>query len=155
MPPAPIRASGADSEKNHGVSDYVTYVNPNMGFTGSSYRASGWHLLGTEPGTTYRYLDERYITDRALSAAFPAGPPTRRPRKPPAVTRSAATRSTNRPCRAHSDCAMTETSPIQIELSAAVGTNCPLGRDGVEVALLLESLRVLPRRDLPPIRGCA
>ena len=48
----------------------LTYVNPNMGFTGSSYRASGWCLLGTEPGTSYRYLDHRYVTDRRLVAAY-------------------------------------------------------------------------------------
>jgi hypothetical protein len=53
-----------------GITDFVTYVNPNMGCTGSSYRASGWHLLGIEPGTKYRYLDNRYITDRELEARF-------------------------------------------------------------------------------------
>ena len=48
----------------------MTYVNPNMGFCGSSYRASGWALLGEKRGTRYRYLDERYATDRALASAF-------------------------------------------------------------------------------------
>jgi len=57
-------------EKKLGVTDFVTYVNPNMGFTGSSYRASGWQVLGSEPGTMYRYLDGRYITDRELTARF-------------------------------------------------------------------------------------
>jgi hypothetical protein len=37
-----------------------------MGFTGSSYRASGWEQIGIEPGTKYRYIDGRYITDREL-----------------------------------------------------------------------------------------
>ena len=60
----------AREEQRLGVTDFVTYVNPNMGFTGSSYRASGWHLLGTEPGTTYRYVDDRYTTDRELAARF-------------------------------------------------------------------------------------
>jgi hypothetical protein len=60
----------AREERRLGVTDFVTYVNPNMGFTGSSYRASGWHLLGVEPGTTYRYIDDRYITDRELSGRF-------------------------------------------------------------------------------------
>jgi hypothetical protein len=41
-----------------------------MGFTGVSYLASNWHQLGDEPGTTYRYLDNRYITDRELAARF-------------------------------------------------------------------------------------
>jgi len=59
----------ARAEARRGVTDFVTYVNPNMGFTGSSYRASGWLLLGNEPGTTYRYLDGRYITDHYRSKA--------------------------------------------------------------------------------------
>src|SRR5262249_33435035 len=53
-----------------GITDFVTYVNPNMGFTGSSYLASGWRMLGDEPGTKYRYLDDRYITDRRLAVTF-------------------------------------------------------------------------------------
>lgn len=58
------------SERDLCMTDLVTYVNPNMGFTGSSYKASGWRLLGHEPGTTYRYLDGRYITDRSLVEQF-------------------------------------------------------------------------------------
>lgn len=60
----------AQEEQKLGVTDFITYVNPNMGFTGSSYRASGWQLAGTEPGTKYKYLDGRYITDRELTAEF-------------------------------------------------------------------------------------
>ena len=60
----------ARAERRFGVTDFVTYVNPNMGFTGGSYRASGWQLLGDEPGTTYRYLDGRYTTDRRLASEF-------------------------------------------------------------------------------------
>jgi hypothetical protein len=48
----------------------LTYVNPNLGFRGESYLASGWTLAGDEPGTTYRYLDGRYITDRELKRRF-------------------------------------------------------------------------------------
>src|SRR5579864_3508232 len=55
-------------EQRLGATDFLTYVNPNMGFTGSSYRASGWTQIGMEPGTTYRYIDDRYITDRELAA---------------------------------------------------------------------------------------
>jgi hypothetical protein len=58
------------AERRLGVTDFVTYVNPNMGFTGISYRASGWQLLGDEPGTRYRYLDGRYTTDRRLASLF-------------------------------------------------------------------------------------
>jgi len=57
-------------ERQLGVTDLVTYVNPNMMFTGGSYRASGWRPIGEEPGTRYRYLDARYITDRELAARF-------------------------------------------------------------------------------------
>ena len=65
-----LLSRAARAERRLGVTDFVTYVNPNMGFTGRSYRASGWQLLGNEPGTTYRYLDSRYVTDRKLEAAF-------------------------------------------------------------------------------------
>jgi hypothetical protein len=60
----------AQTERHLGVTDFVTYVNPNMGFTGSSYLASSWQLLGIEPGTKYRYVDGRYTTDRELAARF-------------------------------------------------------------------------------------
>jgi hypothetical protein len=60
----------AREERHFGATDFVTYVNPNMGFTGTSYRASNWEFLGTEPGTKYRYLDGRYITERELEARF-------------------------------------------------------------------------------------
>jgi hypothetical protein len=62
----------AREERRLGVTDFVTYVNPNLGFHGSSYRASGWQLLGIESGTKYRYLDGRYITDRELMRKFGA-----------------------------------------------------------------------------------
>lgn len=62
----------AREERRLGVTDLVTYVNPNMGFHGSSYRASGWQLLGIESGTKYRYVNGRYITDRELAAKFGA-----------------------------------------------------------------------------------
>lgn len=44
----------------------LTYVNPNLGFTGASYRADNWTLLGSEKGIVYKYLDNDYVTDRAL-----------------------------------------------------------------------------------------
>lgn len=56
-----------EEERELGTQSLVTYVNPNMGFSGSSYRASNWVLLGDEPGTTYRYLDGQYMTDRELA----------------------------------------------------------------------------------------
>ena len=38
----------AREERRVDVTDLVTYVNPNLGFSGSSYKASGWQLLGIE-----------------------------------------------------------------------------------------------------------
>lgn len=58
------------TERGRGTSALVTYVNPSLGFSGTSYRAAGWSLLGEEPGTTYRYLDGRYATDRELVRRF-------------------------------------------------------------------------------------
>jgi hypothetical protein len=65
-----LLSRAAKAERLLGATDFVTYVNPNLGFTGTSYRASGWTLLGDEPGTAYRYFDERYITDRELANRF-------------------------------------------------------------------------------------
>jgi hypothetical protein len=44
----------------------LTYLNPNMGFTGASYRAANWRQVGLEAGTRYAYLRGEYITDRRL-----------------------------------------------------------------------------------------
>ncbi len=60
----------ASSLRAHGHDALVTYVNPNLGFAGASYRASGWTLLGCEPNTRYRYIDSDYVTDRVLSRRF-------------------------------------------------------------------------------------
>jgi hypothetical protein len=49
----------------------LTYVNPNMGFTAASYKASNWQQLGVETGTRYAYLHGSYLTDRRL-ASLPA-----------------------------------------------------------------------------------
>ncbi len=42
-----------------------TWVNPNLGFHASSYRAANWSLVGTEP-VVYRYIDGVYVTARQL-----------------------------------------------------------------------------------------
>jgi hypothetical protein len=62
----------SQEERKAEVARLVTYVNPNMGFNGVSYRASGWGLIGEEAGTTYRYLDGRYVTERELQYRFGA-----------------------------------------------------------------------------------
>ena len=47
-----------------------TYINPNMGFDGASFRAANWRLLGFEEGTRYTYLDGAYITERQMVQRF-------------------------------------------------------------------------------------
>jgi len=52
--------------KREGRTDsLVTWVNPNLGFHASSYRAANWTYLGSEP-IIYRYLDGNYVTARQL-----------------------------------------------------------------------------------------
>jgi len=46
------------------VSLLLTYLNPNVGFTGASYKADNWVLFGEESDTRYLYLDGDYKTDR-------------------------------------------------------------------------------------------
>jgi len=40
-----------------------TYVNPNLGFTGVSYRAANWKEIG-EKSISYRYIDSNYASAR-------------------------------------------------------------------------------------------
>src|SRR5262249_44053150 len=48
----------------------LTYMNPNLGFTGSSYRADNWALLGKEEGTRDLYVHGNYLTDREVLLRF-------------------------------------------------------------------------------------
>lgn len=48
----------------------VTYVNPNVGFTGSSYLASNWLPFAQEANIRYEYLDSDYVTRRELDKRF-------------------------------------------------------------------------------------
>jgi hypothetical protein len=41
----------------------LTFVNPNLGFSGSSYQASNWQLVGNH-AVVYRYVDGRYVSAR-------------------------------------------------------------------------------------------
>ncbi|GIW76750.1 MAG: hypothetical protein KatS3mg104_1813 [Phycisphaerae bacterium] len=50
------------------VEALVTYLNPNLGFTGRSYVASNWGLIATEKLSTISYLNRRYITARRVSS---------------------------------------------------------------------------------------
>lgn len=49
------------------VQALLTYVNPNLGLSGASYRASGWTRFCSESGTSYAYLDRSYVTHRELT----------------------------------------------------------------------------------------
>jgi hypothetical protein len=53
------------------VGTLLTYVNPNLGFTGASYEASNWSEFVEVPAR-YAYLDGNYITFRNLMS-LPAG----------------------------------------------------------------------------------
>jgi hypothetical protein len=48
----------------------VTVVDPNMGFTGSSYRAANWQRWLTIEPRPYLYCDRRYISPRQLKQRF-------------------------------------------------------------------------------------
>jgi len=52
------------------VSLLLTYLNPNVGFTGASYKADNWVLFGEENDTRYLYLDGDYKTDRFFWERF-------------------------------------------------------------------------------------
>ena len=52
------------------VSLLLTYLNPNVGFTGASYKADNWVLFGQENDTRYLYLDGDYKTDRFFWEGF-------------------------------------------------------------------------------------
>jgi hypothetical protein len=44
----------------------LTYLDPNLGFRGTIYRATNWVLFGRENKKRYLYLDGDYVTDRAM-----------------------------------------------------------------------------------------
>jgi len=56
-------------ELRPGLDLILTYVNPNLGFTGASYLAANWTLFAKEQ-THYAYLDGAHITMRELSRRF-------------------------------------------------------------------------------------
>lgn len=49
----------------------VTYVNPNLGFTGASMRSSNWVFLGRDfSSTRLAYLGPKYVTERELRRLY-------------------------------------------------------------------------------------
>jgi hypothetical protein len=53
------------------VESLLTYLNPNLGFTGASYQASNWNTFLEVPAR-YAYLDGNYITFRAILELAPS-----------------------------------------------------------------------------------
>jgi hypothetical protein len=54
----------------------LTYINPNLAFTGASLKASNWVFFGYEAGTRYAYIDKEYITDRELVRHYSTANPS-------------------------------------------------------------------------------
>ena len=48
----------------------LTYLNRNVGFTGTIYRSTNWALVAREVDTRYTYLNGEYISDRSLKKQF-------------------------------------------------------------------------------------
>lgn len=48
----------------------ITYVNPNVGFIGTSYIADNWISLGEEHETCYYYVNGNYKTDRHIYSIY-------------------------------------------------------------------------------------
>ena len=58
--------------KNHqpDIKMLITYLNPNLKFNGTIYKASNWNLFAKEEIQKYAYLDSNYITLRALQEDY-------------------------------------------------------------------------------------
>lgn len=50
----------------------LTYVNPNVGFTGSSYLATNWYEITEDENVAYDYVDNWYVTRRELLNQYQA-----------------------------------------------------------------------------------
>lgn len=48
----------------------LTYLDPNLGFQGTVYRATNWVLFGRERKSRYLYLDGNYVTDRRMISEY-------------------------------------------------------------------------------------
>jgi hypothetical protein len=46
------------------VKALLSYLNPNLGFHGTVYKATNWKLLGSEAKSRYLYIGGNYVTDR-------------------------------------------------------------------------------------------
>jgi hypothetical protein len=48
----------------------LTYVDPNLSFSGAVYRAANWFLFGFEPKQRYLFLDGEHVTNRFLISRY-------------------------------------------------------------------------------------
>ncbi len=53
----------------------LTYLDPNVGFTASSYLAANWLWFAADAAADYLYLDRQYVTGRELARRFGTGTP--------------------------------------------------------------------------------
>ena len=63
-----VRAALRHSD--HDIELFVTAVDPNLGFLGSSYRAANWQQWFTVQARPYLYYERRYISPRQLRQEF-------------------------------------------------------------------------------------
>jgi len=56
--------------RNPSIRFLLTYLDPNLGFSGSFYRAANWIPYAREMKRRYLYLDADYVTDRAMIANY-------------------------------------------------------------------------------------
>ncbi len=57
-------------ESRPGVRMLFTFLDPNLGFSGATYRADNWARLGREHKKRYLYVDGNYVTDRHLIRTY-------------------------------------------------------------------------------------
>ena len=60
-----LGAVGRKLRREADFDNLLTWVNPNLCFRGTSYKAANWTLVGSE-SIVYRYIDGAYITARQL-----------------------------------------------------------------------------------------
>ena len=48
----------------------ISYLDPNIGFSGSVYRATNWKIFAREKKTRYLYIDSKYVTDRYVIETY-------------------------------------------------------------------------------------
>src|SRR5262249_9723284 len=57
-------------KKRPNVKLLLTYLDPNLGFHGTIYRATNWVLWAREKKKRYLYLESNYVTDRRMITGY-------------------------------------------------------------------------------------